>query len=327
MDEFSFIDSIKQDVYYQPTVLKGIGDDAAVFRANNQDIITAVDTMVEGVHFSRETMDPFHVGYRALAVNISDLAAMGAVPAFFMVSIVIPDDWSAAEIDEVYSGMKQLAKEYRMDLIGGDTVSGKELVVSVTVFGLVPPDKSRYRSSAKPGDVLFVTGTLGDAQAGLEYLLGKYHFDEEAASYFIGRHRQPDPRVAFALQLQSLERVALNDVSDGIASEANEIAAASDVDLHINYEDLPKTEYLGKLDKAICKPWVLSGGEDFELLGAVPEKDWTAVQQAAEASATRVTKIGTVLETNDTEPFVYLYEENKKSLLTKSGYIHLRQDR
>ncbi|GGC97248.1 thiamine-monophosphate kinase [Thalassobacillus devorans] len=327
MDEFSFIDSIKQDVYFQPSVLKGIGDDAAVFRANNQDIITAVDTLVEDVHFSRDTMAPFDVGYRALAVNISDLAAMGAAPAFYMVSIVIPEDWSVEEIDEIYSGMKELAKQYRMDLIGGDTVSGKELVVSVSVFGLVPPDKSRYRSLAKPGDVLFVTGTLGDAQAGLEYLLGKHHFDEAVADYFISRHRQPDPRVAFALQLQSLKRVALNDISDGIASESNEIAAASGVDLHIKYEDLPRVEYMNGLEKEVCKPWMLSGGEDFELLGAVPEKDWEAVQQAAEASSTRVTKIGSVSEKKATEPVVFLYEENEKSRLTKSGYTHLRQDR
>src|SRR5690625_2905826 len=127
MDEFSFINSIQQHTYKQSSVLKGIGDDAAVFRQTAKDVVTAVDTFVEDVHFSRKTMNSFHIGYRALAANISDLAAMGALPAFYLVSIVIPTTWSMREINQIFSGMKELASTYQLDLIGGDTVSGKEL--------------------------------------------------------------------------------------------------------------------------------------------------------------------------------------------------------
>src|SRR5699024_2746982 len=125
MDEFSFIDSIKQHTYKQASLLKGIGDDAAVFRQMSQDIVTATDTMVEDIHFSRKTMEPFQIGYRALAVNLSDLAAMAAQPAFYLVSVVIPPHWRTEEVKEIFNGMQKMASCYHMDLIGGDTVSGK----------------------------------------------------------------------------------------------------------------------------------------------------------------------------------------------------------
>src|SRR5699024_45909 len=133
MDEFSFIKSIKQHTYKQASLLKGIGDDAAVFRQMSQDIVTATDMMVEDVHFSRETTSAFQVGYRALAINLSDLAAMAAKPAFYLVSVVVPSHWPTRDIQEIFNGMKQIAVNHHMDLIGGDTVSGKELCVSVTV--------------------------------------------------------------------------------------------------------------------------------------------------------------------------------------------------
>ena len=162
MDEFSFINLIKQDYYTQSTLIKGVGDDGAVFRQSSKDIVTAMDTFVEDIHFSRKTMRPFYIGYRALAANISDLAAMGASPAFYLVSIIIPKSWSEDELLQIFTGMKTLAKTFNMDLIGGDTVSGQQLSISITVIGYVQRGKARYRSSAQDGDIVFVTGTLGD---------------------------------------------------------------------------------------------------------------------------------------------------------------------
>ncbi|MBM7553246.1 thiamine-phosphate kinase [Thalassobacillus pellis] len=328
MDEFSFIDSIRQSTYSQPSLIKGIGDDAAVFRADNRDVVTAVDTLVEGVHFSRETMEPHHIGHRALAVNISDLAAMGAAPAFYMVSIVIPESWNDEDLQGIYRGMKKLARKHKMDLIGGDTVSGKELVLTVTVFGYTVPGKSRYRSAAKAGDVLFVTGTLGDAQAGLEMLLGNISNDnEEAFHYFVRRHRTPEPPVGFAMKLEGIVRVALNDLSDGIASEANEISEASDVCLHLEYEKLPYASFLDTFQEEKREQWMLSGGEDFELLGAVSEKEWPAIEKAAKEAGTTVTKIGYVTEKKQSDACVFLHKNGAKKVLTKSGYTHLQGNR
>src|SRR5690625_4792534 len=167
MDEFQFIDSIKPKSYTQHSIEKGIGDDAAVFRSMTYDTVTAVDTFVEDIHFSKKTMKFYHIGYRALAANISDMAAMGAEPKFYLVSITIPPGTSSKELQQMYSGMKEIATDYKMDLIGGDTVSGKQLVVCITIIGFVSRGKARYRSHASVGDIVFVTGTLGDSQAGL----------------------------------------------------------------------------------------------------------------------------------------------------------------
>ncbi|MCP3032563.1 thiamine-phosphate kinase [Halobacillus sp. A1] len=321
MDEFSFIDSIRPSAYLQPSLIKGVSDDAAVFRQPSEDIVTAVDTMVEDVHFSRETMQPYHIGYRALAANLSDLAAMGSTPAFYLVSLVVPNDWTQEELGEVYRGMRTLASDYHMDLIGGDTVSGKQLCVSITVFGYVLKDKARYRSAAQSGDIVFATGTLGDARAGLECILNGVN-----DPYLIQRHRTPYPRVHFAKRLSSLSRVALNDVSDGIANEANEIAEASKVELHLNFEQIPYSSQISELFPSRYKDWVLSGGEDFELIGTVSEKEWPHIVEAAKQDNTPVVEIGRVKESSQNGA-VYLYKEGKRSILNKSGYTHLQEER
>ncbi|WP_331280824.1 thiamine-phosphate kinase [Halobacillus karajensis] len=323
MDEFSFIRSIQPEYYQQSSLIKGIDDDAAVFRPTDRDIVTAVDTMVEGVHFSRETMEPAHIGYRVLAANLSDLAAMGSTPLFYMVSITIPPNWQQEELEVLYDGMNQLASRYKMDLIGGDTVSGRELSLTVTVIGSVPKEKARYRSVAKPGDILFVTGTLGDSRAGLEWLLNDGKGATEDITYLIERHREPTPRVEFAEQLEELERVALNDVSDGIANEANEIAEASDVDLHMDLESLPFSKQIRISYPDQYEEWGLSGGEDFELLGTVSEAEWISVKEAAERTGIPVTKIGQVNVKQGSSGVVKIYKKQQWEVLKPSGYTHL----
>lgn len=326
MDEFKFIDSIKQSTYKQSSIVKGIGDDAAVFRQNYQDVVTAVDTFVENVHFSRETMDPYHVGYRVLATNISDMAAMGATPTYYMISIVIPEDWSDQELQEIYQGMKDVASNYRMDLIGGDTVTGSELVVSVTIIGIVEKGKARYRSDMKENDILFVTGTLGDAAAGLYILTTKELENVKTDKYLINRHRLPTPRVAFAKALGVLDRVALNDISDGIASEANELAVASNLTVHLDLFKLPKHTDLTQFTSEQQRNFQLFGGEDFELIGSVPEKDWDRVQEAAKKTNTEVTQIGFVSDEASNNNLVFIHEDGEKKVLNKGGYTHGRQN-
>lgn len=325
MDEFSFIQSIKPEYYRQSSLIKGIDDDAAVFRPSGRDIVTAVDTMVEGIHFTRETMAPEQIGYRVLAANISDLAAMGSTPAFYMVSITIPSSWSQEELERIYVGMKRLGDSYHMDLIGGDTVSGNELSISVTVIGMVQKGKARYRSTAKAGDILFVTGTLGDSRAGLEWLLNPKGQASEDHTYLMQRHQTPVPRVSFASYLSDLERMTLNDVSDGIANEAREIAEASDVDLFIDLKALPFSESIQNVYPDHYVDWGLSGGEDFELLGAVAEKDWSQVLRAAEQSGVTVSKIGHVQAKEGPEPVVKVNKSGEWENLTSSGYTHLKE--
>ena len=325
MDEFSFIRSIRPKNYKQQSLIKGIDDDASVFRPTGEDVVTAVDTMVDGVHFSRETMNPSDVGYRALAANISDLAAMGSTPAFYLVSLVVSESWSEAELQELYEGMNQLADEHRMDLIGGDTVSGTELSVSITVFGYVEKDKARYRSDAEEGDVVFVTGTLGDSRAGLA-CMQEGHNRTDAVDYLIRRHQRPTPRVQFAQALKNCKRVALNDVSDGIANETNEIAESSQMDLVIQAKQVPTSEAIQAVFPQEAQEWMLSGGEDFELLGTVSKAEWSLVEEAANASGVAVTVIGEVEKMNDETPRVYMEAQEGRTILQRSGYTHLKKE-
>ena len=321
MDEFSFINSIKQSLYKQSSLVKGVGDDAAVFRQQTQDIVTAVDTFVENIHFTRQTMPPFYIGYRALVANISDIAAMGASPAFYLVSIIIPKTWTENECMEIFSGMKKVGKEYRMDLIGGDTVSGSELSISITVIGYVNRGQARYRSVAKDQDVVFVTGTLGDSRAGLHMLLNQGDYINE--SYFKERHQMPTPRIDFVNGLQQIPRMALNDISDGIANEATEIAEASEVDIHLVEEAIPLAESFDQFSDHLQEKWKYFGGEDFEILGTVPLKNWSHVQSVADRVGIQVTEIGKVVLPRKESGNVYLQKGNQVRPLTKNGYTHL----
>lgn len=322
MDEFSFIDTIKQKYYRQPALIKGVGDDAAVFRENNKDVVTSVDTFVEGIHFTSETMKPFYKGYRALAANISDLAAMGAVPAFYLASIVVPDTWSSHELKEVYRGMREIGQHFKMDMIGGDTVSGREFSLSITVIGFTERDKARYRHTSQDGDVVFVTGTLGCSQAGFHILINPGNYQDKA--YFINRHRMPFPRVEFAAALADVPRVTLNDISDGIANEAAEIAEASQVVITLQDEWTPVAVHYGQFSPELQHHWKLYGGEDFELVGTIAEANWPAVEQIAAGTNTKISRIGYV-STANAYGKVFLEKDGQRTPLHKKGYTHLKQ--
>lgn len=321
MDEFSFIDEIKQSYYRQPSLIKGIGDDGAVTQPNGQNVVFVKDMFVEGIHFAAHTMSPFHIGYKSLAANISDLAAMGAQPAFYLVAISIPKEWPLKKIATIFQGMKRLANKYQMDLIGGDTVSGSELVISITAIGYAEDNKARYRSDASVGDIVFVTGTLGDSQAGLHILNNPGAYLDE--SYYLMRHQMPSPRVEFALELIRLPRLSLNDISDGIASEVHEIADASKVTIVIQENKIPVHSSYGQFDTNKQFKWKLFGGEDFELVGTVPKQHWNCVQEAATLHQIKVSKIGYVVEQDSRSNVLLQLENGKKVSLQKDGYNHL----
>ncbi|WP_404451217.1 thiamine-phosphate kinase [Virgibacillus necropolis] len=320
MDEFSFIQSIKQHSYKQSSLIKGVGDDAAIIRQSSEDVVVAVDTFVENVHFSKETTEPYHIGHRVLAANISDMAAMGATPAFYLVSIVLSKHYSSKEVEEIFEGMRSIANRYGMDLIGGDTVSGQEMSISVTVIGYVSQKRARYRSDAREKDIVFVTGTLGDSQAGFHILNNASTYQDE--TYYIEKHQQPIPRVEFAKRLEEIDRVALNDISDGIGNEAAEIAEASQVTLHLFEDKIPTSASYSQFPSELQEKWKLFGGEDFELVGTVSKDKWTYVQEAANDIGIPVTEIGYVSQYKNN--YVYLHKDNRHIPLKKDGYNHLK---
>ncbi|WP_404430454.1 thiamine-phosphate kinase [Sutcliffiella horikoshii] len=320
-DEFAFIKDIQPDRLFHAEKVVGIGDDAAIIGVEEGfEKIVCVDTMVEGVHFTRHTMKPFDIGYKALAANISDVAAMGGYPLYYLVSITIPKSWTQEELKSIYDGMKSLGEQYEMDLIGGDTTSGKTMVLSVFVIGKVEKGKRLLRSNASDGDVVFVSGNVGDAAGGLDILLHNKNAGKFEA--LIESHQRPKPQVALGRMLSTFERVSLNDVSDGLASELLEIAEASQVDILINKETIPISEELQRYDAENALKWALTGGEDFELVGSIPDADWDKLQEECLSAGIWITKIGTV---SRGEGKAFLKSRDGVQELKKEGYNHFNR--
>lgn len=332
-DEFALIEKVTaqlKKVRQEQTVVAN-GDDAAVFLpGQGKAQVVALDTMVEGVHFTRQTMQPHQIGHKVLASNLSDLAAMGAQPTFFLVSLAVSPEWSEEELEEIYGGMGRLAEAFRVELLGGDTVSApRHLVISVTAIGEVDPTVKLLRRSAQAGHKVFVTGWLGLAAAGLDLLL-KGSLDGKKSVYapLLEAHQEPWPHVKEGLliaQGAQHEAVALNDVSDGLASEANEIARASGVDLVLEKEKLPVHPLLYRYAVERGKDpyrWVLAGGEDFVLVGTASSEVLSRISELFAREGLSLFEIGRV---EKGEGRVWLEEKGGRRLLPQEGYNHFNK--
>ncbi|GEN46276.1 thiamine-phosphate kinase [Alkalibacillus haloalkaliphilus] len=317
MKETDLINQITPSFYRQSSVVTGIGDDGAVIKPpNGHELVIVADAMIEDVHFSLNYMNLSDVGHRVLAANVSDLIAMGSKPLYYIITLGVPSDYNHKDIQLLYDGLNQLAKVYNMDLIGGDTTSSNKLMISITAFGSVLPNRKRLRSQADAGDVVFVTGYLGESGYGLHLLNDQ--IDED---YFINRHKRPVPRQDFLYASEPLSRVCLNDISDGISTELNEIAEASLVNIEINYESLPVHEEMKKLNSTFLKELILSAGEDFELVGTCSVQEWKQLEQSCQKLNIPIKSIGTVTSSSST-PKVNLIEGDQITLLDRKGYEH-----
>lgn len=329
-DEFEWITSITPDSAFQKELVMGIGDDAALWSVNEEmDQVVCVDTMVEGVHFTRDTLSPYQVGYKALAVNLSDLGAMGAIPQFYLVSIAIPNDWDERELSEVYKGMSNLATTYKTDLIGGDTVSTKgPLVLTVTVIGKVEKGKHLLRKNAQPGDSVFLTGITGESAAGLQLLLERtrhHHFNSDEEQLIL-QHQMPAPHIEQGRLLASSSfRTSLNDVSDGIASELNEIAEASQVTIHIDESKIPVSPLLATYPKNEQLKYQLFGGEDYVLTGTVAQDQFEPLSKLFKKQSLEIFEIGKVGEAGNAAVYLHRNENPSPELITKQGFNHFRE--
>ena len=263
--EFSLI---KQYFTSQPVKRKdvstGIGDDCAILTVpEKQQVAISTDTLVSGIHFL-PTISPEDLAYKALAVNISDLAAVGADPAWASLALTLPkvdNDWLEAFSRSLFA----LAEYYSIQLIGGDTTKGP-LSLTITIQGLVPQGMALLRSGAKIGDWIYVTGFLGDSAAGLAVLQNRLQPSQpESRDYFITRHLRPQPRLLQGQALRSLASAAI-DISDGLISDLNHILTASGCGARINLDALPySTAMKSQVSKEQAEIWALSGGEDYEL--------------------------------------------------------------
>jgi len=295
--EFDLIELIRQRTA-QPRddVRLGIGDDAAVLAVPaGQELVVAIDTLVDGVHFPRGTAAA-DIGWKALAVNLSDLAAMGASPAWALLSLTLPQA-DRAFVEGFVEGFVQLAKPQRLALVGGDTTRGP-LAVSVAVHGFVPPGKALTRQGARAGDAVLVTGTLGDAAAGLHALQQPRRDDDGRdglRTFLIERLNRPVPRLAAGIALREQAHACV-DVSDGLLADLGHICTASGVGAEIDAALLPRSSaLLGLYDDTTALQFALSGGDDYELCFCVPATRLSQVQADLSRLGCGVSRIGRIV--------------------------------
>jgi thiamine-monophosphate kinase len=271
-------------------VLLGIGDDAALLELpKGTDLVATVDTLVCGTHFL-EGANPRSIGHRAMAVNLSDMAAMGATPAWATLALTLPGV-DASWLEEFAAGLLQLGAEHAVELVGGDTTRGP-LTVSVQIMGHVPHGAALRRGGAGAGDILAVSGTLGDAAAGLALLKKPAARPTAQVQTLIQRFDYPTPRVQLGLAARGVASAAM-DLSDGLVGDLPKLALASGLAAHVAVEKLPlSTAMLDTIGMEQARDWALAGGEDFELLLAVSPDSFPALKRSADQLNLTLTPIG-----------------------------------
>jgi len=262
----------------------GIGDDCAVLSINDTtNHVISTDLLIEDIHFLKDKISAKELGYKSLAVNLSDIAAMGAQPLYSFLSLGIPKDTPVEFLDGFMEGFYQLSEKYNTPLMGGDTTkSVDKLVINVAVVGSVEKSKMHLRSMAQTGDMICVSGFLGDSGGGLKALLEPNEVDNDLQK-LVNRHHQPEPQILEGLFLGKSEHVhAMMDVSDGVSSDLKHILKASNKSARIEVEKLPASPLLTQVSQK--QQWNLtelcaSGGEDYELLFTVKPEEFVALNQ------------------------------------------------
>ena len=288
--EFGLIDHIQQQVsIYNATTLKGIGDDAAIIRAGEESLVVSTDMLLEGVHFDLSYMPLQHLGYKAVAVNVSDIGAMNAKPEQIVISLGISNRFSLEAVDALYEGIRAACESYKVDLVGGDTSSSVSgLIISITAIGRVSKEKVVQRGGARANDIICVTGDLGAAYVGLQVLEREKQVfltnpemqpDLEKYEYLVGRQLKPEARMDIIHDLAERNCVptSMIDISDGLASELLHLSKNSRLGVKIFEDKVPidhdtfETAIEFKIDPITC---VLNGGEDYELLFTISPTDY-----------------------------------------------------
>jgi len=295
-------------------VALGIGDDAAVLDVDpDRKLVLAMDTIVAGVHFL-EDADPFDIGYRALAVNLSDLAAMGAVPSWMALSLSMPaadERW----LERFAAGLFELARAHDVHLIGGDTVRGP-LVVTVQVGGWVENDRWLTRDGARAGDALFVSGVPGEAAAGLA-LLREHAASGAAVEHLRARFLRPEPRIALGRALRTRASAAM-DISDGLLTDLHKLCAASGCGARLEVERLPVSPAASeRFDEEAWLSFALGGGDDYELLFTIPAAH-AAELDSKTLEGIGVCRIGVMTESRTVECF----HRGQPFVPASTGYDH-----
>jgi thiamine-monophosphate kinase len=327
--EFGFIRRISRGCLIRPDgVIRGIGDDAAAFRTDGRLVsLITTDLLVERVHFLRDAISGCDLGYKSLAVNLSDIAAMGGSAREAFVSIAIPEGCELAYLEDVFQGMKDLGRKYAVNILGGDTTRSLcDLIINVAVYGVVAEDEMLTRDAARPGDVIFSTGCLGDSRAGLHLILEGAPADTPELQTLLAAHRRPEPHLPEGRLLASTPGVrAAIDISDGLSSDLGHIVEESRVGALVYARELPVSESL----RFFCRrfersplEYTLSGGEDYTLLLTAAAERAADIARAFQAAFGRpLYAIGQITDS----PGMQLMDERGNIIpIAPSGWDHFK---
>lgn len=315
--EFTLINDYFHWDAQHANVLMGVGDDAAILNVtDNKRLVVTSDTFIEGVHFPKDT-SAYAIGHKALAVNLSDLAAMGADPAWFTLALTLPD------VDEHWlkgfsSGLKALASQFSIDLVGGDTTRGS-LSITITAMGLAEEKQLLQRSTAATGDKIYVTGELGAAAAGLAHLKGRFQLSEETASQCRQQLDYPIPRNAESRVIREYASSCI-DISDGFLADLQHILDASKLGAIIKLDAIPVMQSLKSYEPERIQHFSLRGGDDYELLFTIPEANVNAFEQAIQHSNMMCYCVGQM-----DAAIQGIQTENQQSL-SATGYNHFNEN-
>jgi len=338
--EFALIQRIRERYSnLSDLILRGIGDDAAFLRSHPSDpILATTDMMVEDIHFTRSSTVPYLLGEKSLAINLSDIAAMGGTARFFLLSLGIPKGLSLSYVDRLYQGVSHLAETHDVLLVGGDTTAASKLIINGVVIGHCPPDQVIYRKGAQPGDQLFVTGPLGDSALGLEILRergirpGDFSARGEARGKdkdllgLVRRHLAPTPPILKGRKIAELGcATAMIDISDGLLADLGHIMEESRVGAIVRVDEVPRSQAFEKSAKAYhpCPmDLVLGGGEDYELLFTAPREILADALARSQNVDLPIHPIGEI--TPYPEKLSLLTKDKKPYSPFRLGYDHFR---
>ena len=318
MNEFEIIRRYFESKNLPVSVKLGVGDDGAIIHNDPaKNLVVATDTLVSGVHFPADS-SPFDIGYRSVVVNVSDIAAMGGKPEWMTLALSLREtnpEW----LKGFSKGLFLASDEYSLNLIGGDLTKAEQNIITIQMIGEVDTDAQLLRSNAQPGELLFVSGTLGDAAAGLEQFEKKVALNQYN-QYLIERFFRPTARVDIGQAIMDYASSSI-DISDGLIGDLKKIMSASDVGALINIEDIPLSKEMLKIyEPKKSQTFALSGGDDYELLFTAPAENLSKIMDISKEIDQKITHIGNITENKNLEcrkeGVIYEYQDE--------GYLHFK---
>jgi thiamine-monophosphate kinase len=301
-----------------PDLIVGIGDDTAAWKTTGQVQLATVDTMVQNIHFTLETTTWEELGWKSIAINLSDIAAMGGVPNYALIALALPEDIESEDIKELYSGMINIAREYKVGIVGGNISRAPQVSVTVTVLGNSPENKILKRSNAKPGDTIAITGYTGSAAAGLEMLKNNLALKSKIIRYLRNAFVHPAPRIEEGQLLVKHGITTAIDTSDGLLADLQHICEASGVGAKVITNLIPINDMVKASFKEKSLQLGLGGGEDYELLFTGNAEIIAKIKKAIKCPVTAIGEI-----TKDKPGKIELYDANGNQVkIDRTGWTH-----